>query len=118
MLLAQAVEAGVALHAFVAVDGGALDRGIDIDRAHRADVGAVAAGDAFIWIDLHRPDSAKIRRVASILQNNAAAIRQRPPRKQERNIPAVGPDQIRQQRRRDRASYITAVFMTAETEPA
>ena len=54
VLLAQAVEAGVALHAFVAVDGGALDDRVDIDRAHRADVRAIAAGNAFGWIDLHQ----------------------------------------------------------------
>src|SRR5687768_4226567 len=53
VLLAEAVEAGVALHAFVAVDGGALQHGVDIDRPHRADVGTVAAGDAFLRIDLH-----------------------------------------------------------------
>ena len=48
MLLAQAVVTGVALHAFVAVDGGAFDGRIDVDRAHRADVCAVAASHAFI----------------------------------------------------------------------
>jgi hypothetical protein len=50
---AQPVVAGIAFHAFIAVDGGALQFGVDVDRAHRADIGAVAAGDAFLGIDLH-----------------------------------------------------------------
>ena len=51
--LAQPVVAGIAFHALVAVDRGALELGIDIDCAHRADIGAVAAGDALLGIDLH-----------------------------------------------------------------
>ena len=53
MLLTQSVEAGIAFHAFVAIDGGAFDRRVDVDGAHRTNVGAVAAGDAFVGIDLH-----------------------------------------------------------------
>ena len=53
MLLAEPVVAGIALDAFVAVDGGALDLRIDIDRAHRAHIRAVSARDAFIWINCH-----------------------------------------------------------------
>ena len=53
VFLAQAVVAGIAFHAFFAIDGGALDRRIDVDRAHRANVGAIAARHAFVRIDLH-----------------------------------------------------------------
>jgi len=63
--LAQPVVAGIAFHTFVAVDGGALEHGIDIDRAHRADIGAVAAGDALLGIDFHCiPFPEKHRRTA------------------------------------------------------
>ena len=47
MLLAQPVVAGVALHALIAIDGGPLDNGIDINGAHWAYIGAIAAGNAF-----------------------------------------------------------------------
>jgi hypothetical protein len=30
-----------------------MDHGVDVDRLHGADVGAVAAGDTFIGIDSH-----------------------------------------------------------------
>src|SRR6185437_599785 len=53
MLLAEAVIAGVAFDALVAIDGGAVNRPVDVDSAHRADVGAIAAGHAFVRIDLH-----------------------------------------------------------------
>src|SRR5687767_12649083 len=53
MLLAEAVEAGVALHAFVAVDRRALQHWVYIDRTHRAHIRAVAAGDALLRVDLH-----------------------------------------------------------------
>ena len=53
MFLAQAVEAGIAFDALVAIDGGAVDVWVDVDRAHRTNVSAVAAGDAFFGVDLH-----------------------------------------------------------------
>jgi len=53
MLLAQAVEARVALDAFIAIYGCAFDHRINVDRAHGADVSAIAARDAFIGIDSH-----------------------------------------------------------------
>src|SRR5205823_5172667 len=47
MLLAEPVEAGVALYALISIHGGAADRGIYIDSAHRTHVGAVPASHAF-----------------------------------------------------------------------
>ena len=53
VLLAQPRVAGVALDAFLQVDLGTLDRGIDVNRSHRADIRTVAARDAFVRIDIH-----------------------------------------------------------------
>ena len=53
VLSAKAVETGVAFDAFVLVNGGAIQCGIDIDGAHGADVNTISAGDTFIRIDLH-----------------------------------------------------------------
>ena len=78
MLLAQAVEAGVAFHALVPVHSGAVDLGIDINRSHGTDIGAISTGDALIRIDIHKSYSAKIRRVASMRVNKTAAITQKP----------------------------------------
>src|SRR5262249_29214641 len=40
MFLAQAVKAGITLHAFVGINGRALDFRVDVDGAHRADISA------------------------------------------------------------------------------
>src|SRR5690606_11442228 len=53
LLLAQPVVARIALDAFVGIDGGAILHRVDVDGAHRADVRAVAAGDALVGIDSH-----------------------------------------------------------------
>src|SRR5690606_16008725 len=53
LLLAQPVVARIALDALVGVDGGAILHRVDVDGAHRADVRAVAAGDALVGIDSH-----------------------------------------------------------------
>ena len=53
MFRAQPVVAGVTLHAFIPIDGGAFHKRVNVDRSHRAYVGAVSAGDAFIGIDFH-----------------------------------------------------------------
>src|SRR5688572_19554082 len=53
VLLAEPRVARIALDAFMAVDHGALDRGIDVDGAHGAHIGAVSARDALIGIDIH-----------------------------------------------------------------
>ena len=56
VLLAQAVIAGIAFHAFVALDGGALNHRVDVNRLHRANVSAVTAGDAFLRVNPHMAD--------------------------------------------------------------
>src|SRR5712664_3797903 len=53
MLLAQAVEAGIAFHALVTIHHGALDIRIDVDCSHRTHIGAITASDAFLRIDIH-----------------------------------------------------------------
>ncbi len=53
VLLAHAVEAGVTFDAFVVVHRRPLDHRIDINRAHGADVGAVATGHTLVRIDSH-----------------------------------------------------------------
>ncbi len=53
MLLAHAVEAGVTLDTFVVVYRRSFDDRIDINRAHRADVCAVATGHTFVRVDSH-----------------------------------------------------------------
>ena len=53
VLLAHAVEAGVAFDAFVVVYGRPLDHRIDINRAHGANVGAVPTGHTLVRIDSH-----------------------------------------------------------------
>ncbi len=55
MFCAQSVVAGIALYAFISIDRGSIDGGINVDRSHGADVGAVPTGDAFVWIDFHSP---------------------------------------------------------------
>jgi hypothetical protein len=54
MFLAQPVVTGIALHTLVALDGGALNDGVDVNRFHRANIRAVAARNAFIWVDPHK----------------------------------------------------------------
>src|SRR6516162_1727759 len=53
MLLAHPVVASVALDALVAINGSPPDLGIDIDRAHGADIRAVAARDTLARVDGH-----------------------------------------------------------------
>src|SRR5262249_35439882 len=53
VFLAKPVEAGIALHAFVAVHRSPFDRGIDINRPHRTDIGTVPAGHTFLWVYFH-----------------------------------------------------------------
>jgi len=68
MFLAQAIETRITLHAFACIYRGPLDDGIDGNRAHGAHVGAIAAGHAFVRIDLHA-----IFLLASIFKNRTAA---------------------------------------------
>ena len=56
-VLAAHAETSAALNAFVAVDGGAVDLRIDVNRAHRADRNTVRARYAFVGIDQQRPAS-------------------------------------------------------------
>lgn len=53
MFCAQPVVAGIALHAFIPIYGCAIDGGINVNRTHGTDIGAVPAGNAFIRIDFH-----------------------------------------------------------------
>src|ERR1019366_3796752 len=113
MFLAESVEAGVTLHAFLAVDSGALHDGIDVDGAHGTDVGAVAAGYAFVGVDLHA-----MRLVASIFKYKTAAMTHRA------LVMRNGASQLMYwtalvTKGAERAPPILpSVFMTAETEPA
>ena len=43
--------------AFVAIDGGPFQLRIDVDGAHWADIGAVAAGNTFFRADPHRGET-------------------------------------------------------------
>jgi hypothetical protein len=54
MLGAQPVITGIALHAFAAIDSGAIDGRVNVNGSNRADVNTITAGNTFIWIDLHR----------------------------------------------------------------
>src|ERR1035437_9582583 len=50
VLLAHAVVTAIALHTFVALDGRTVDRRVDVDRAHRTNISAVAAGYALFLV--------------------------------------------------------------------
>jgi hypothetical protein len=54
VLGAHPAEAGIAFHTLILIDGRPIRSWIDMDRPHRTDRDAIAACDAFLWINNHR----------------------------------------------------------------